>query len=674
MNSLKKCKLSMVVIGSLVGALVGGMVSYADTVIPDNEVWFQKEIYLAGDGVHKGNERIGKLDMSTMTDDISLQLGETLYIAGKNRECIRLENGVIPRDLGGVHIIWHPYYEVPGTDMHYIKQSIAKLEIEYADGTMGYGTGTLIGQDTLITSIRLFKELNEGTLGFTDKEVKNIEVIFMINGNECKFSCNMDNVNLSQIEELRKLEEFNDAYAFITLDECIGLKTGFMFFGNWPDNIRYIYEQSEVGLIETVRNIRHEGSIVIYDGALDGKYSLGAPALTLHVNDNGDGVEYSIGGINQGSLGGTNIISPFMGEAEREATIKKYFTYVPSDLADPDLLERVDPETEELVYGFKGYNPTGEIANIPELEAYPTLEQKMTYPYSAICKIEVTFEKDGEQIHQYGTGTLIGPNTIITAAHVVGARESDIGKAFKENIEKPFSDYINLDATSVIDSLMHGNIRGKETYLWDTPNFNVVTKNKYFKELRVEFGFNTDTQLDNKSYIISNDNIIIYPGFFNITSDRAYDFALLKLNNNIGYALGWVGISDKLLYPSTYEISGYPAYALYDDLDTDERQKLVWVSTFRKSALEYSGYTSFNPVIYISDTRKNQYEHNILTYQGMSGALLMTQSKYGKDFRASGVFKGVKDDTISLPSCSCIINNNILRWIINNGPEVKNIE
>lgn len=164
-------------------------------------------------------------------------------------------------------------------------------------------------------------------------------------------------------------------------------------------------------------------------------------------------------------------------------------------------------DTDSLVVPFKIIGGTDERKPVKNV---------LDYPYSAICKLLIEFEKDGARKYDIGTGFLISENQVLTAGHCL--YNSDYG-----------------DAVSVQVTPAAGADKQK-------------------------FG----------TFTVTGENLIVNPEYRQNTSTDN-DYGLIVLNSNVGaqtkyFQLGTVN-PNAIDFSQTLELSGYP-YNSGDNIDT----------------------------------------------------------------------------------------------------------
>lgn len=140
----------------------------------------------------------------------------------------------------------------------------------------------------------------------------------------------------------------------------------------------------------------------------------------------------------------------------------------------------------------------------------------LDYPYSAICKLLIEFEKDGAKKYDIGTGFLISENQILTAGHCL--YNADYGDAISVQVTPAASDK------------------------------------------KQKFG----------TFTVSAENLIVNPAYrINTSTDN--DYGLIQLNTNIGEQTRYFKLGDvnpnAIDFSQTLELSGYP-YNSGDNIGT----------------------------------------------------------------------------------------------------------
>lgn len=377
------------------------------------------------------------------------------------------------RDISGVIGLFYPSYQRSDKDIEWSKQGMAQITVEFKDGELKKGTGTMIGQDSMLTSSLLIYEEATNSKGYTYPiigDIKDITVNMVVNNKNKTYKIGKDNLFISDIADRtirgidsEKLDSdfeydtslLSECYLVISLDSCIGLETGFYPLSNFSfDYNKYIQVRTDEGSL--VENKVEHGSIttnegITYNERVDLENSIGAPALTLHVDENTKRkkIGYILAGINQGQHKGKNIITTFNQKRDLFSS-KKFFTSVPQDFIYSDSVDRV--ENGDIVYGTKGYNPTGKILSLDGSYNYIDNNMKKEYPFSPICIIAIVFDDGlGGTESSVVTGQLIDKNKIITCSHGFKVSETVLKEIIAENrrknkaVNSPWGNIINSD-------------------------------------------------------------------------------------------------------------------------------------------------------------------------------------------------------------------------------------
>ncbi len=134
-----------------------------------------------------------------------------------------------------------------------------------------------------------------------------------------------------------------------------------------------------------------------------------------------------------------------------------------------------------------------------------TDDQYSLFPYCTICKVSVSFN---EGISRYGTGFLVGPRTILTAAHVVYDCETT-HYGWADSVSISIGEHLNSNNVMVYTYSSIQNITG------------------------------------------------ISCGVYNNTNDSNDDWAIIDLGIDAGYTCGYIGLTSVLYENSSVRCPGY---------------------------------------------------------------------------------------------------------------------
>ena len=191
-----------------------------------------------------------------------------------------------------------------------------------------------------------------------------------------------------------------------------------------------------------------------------------------------------------------------------------------------------------------------------------TESQYSLSPYCMICKIEATF---GQSVYQ-GTGYLVGPRTVLTAAHVI------YDSGWGTNVTLLFG--------------AHWNSNNQYVYSSYVTNVTGLTMGNYYN-----------------------------------TGDTADDWAIIDLGFDIGDTYGWFGLTTVVTTNMTMTVAGYPGdyngnmvystgsvsnietykFRHYADTAGGESGAPIMPVPFMSSGIHHGGYgTSYNEACRIS--------------------------------------------------------------------------
>lgn len=368
----------------------------------------------------------------------------------ENGDCVEVEQSI--RDVDGIIGIFYPSYQRTDKEEDWGKQGISQITVQFESGKIKKGTGIMIGQNSLVTSSLLIYDEAINKDGHKYPIIGNIEditVTMQMDNKNYTYKVKEDKLFTSDIADkiIKNIDKENlnsdfeygtqllsECYLVINLDECIGLKTGFypiIDFSN--DDNKYIQVRASDGsLIESkvIHNSKRDSNCIVYDGDVSTENSLGAPALTLHTYERKK-AGYLIAGINQGKHEGKNVITTL--SLRRDLFLSKgFFTSVPQDFKYSELVEYID--NKKVIYGTKGYNPTGKDLVLEGSFNYIDNNIKMKYPFSPICIIAIVFDDGmGSTESSIITGQLIGNNKILTCSHGFKVSETVLKEVLKDS-------------------------------------------------------------------------------------------------------------------------------------------------------------------------------------------------------------------------------------------------
>lgn len=428
----------------------------------------------------------------------------------ENGDCVEVEQST--RDVDGIIGIFYPSYQRTDKGINWGKQGISQITVQFESGKIKKGTGIMIGQNSLVTSSLLLYDEAINKDGYKYPimgSIKDITVKMQIDNKNYTYKVKEDKLFTSNIadkiiknidkENLNSDFEYNtellsECYLVINLDECIGLKTGFypiIDFSN--DDNKYIQVRANNGsLIESkvIHNSKRDNNCIVYDGDVSTENSLGAPALTLHTYEQGQ-VGYLIAGINQGKHKNKNVVTTL--SLRRDLFLSKgFFTSVPQDFKYSESVDYMD--NGKVIYGTKGYNPTGKDLVLEGSFNYIGNNIKIEYPFSPICTVEPVFiTKKGNLGSYISTGQLVDNNKVLTCAH-----------AFKFDAIELERDLDEYDKNS--------NARGQQTFkisrdsLYERELTKIKRIEKYKKDNDVEeIVFEPDILMVERPYTIEEE-------------------------------------------------------------------------------------------------------------------------------------------------------------------------
>lgn len=428
----------------------------------------------------------------------------------ENGDCVEVEQST--RDVDGIIGIFYPSYQRTDKEADWGKQGISQITVQFESGKIKKGTGIMLGQNSLVTSSLLIYDEAINKDGYKYPiigNIKDITVKMQVDNKDYAYKVKEDKLFTSDIADkiIKNIDKENldsdfeygtellsECYLVINLDDCIGLKTGFypiIDFSN--DDNKYIQVRADDGsLIESkvTHNSKRDNNCIIYAGDVSTENSLGAPALTLHTYEK-EKAGYLIAGINQGKHKGKNVITTL--SIRRDLFLSKgFFTSVPQDFKYSELVEYID--NEKVIYGTKGYNPTGKDLVLEGSFNYIDNDIKMEYPFSPICTVEPVFvTKKGNLGSYISTGQLVDNNKVLTCAH-----------AFKFDAIELEKDLDKYDKNS--------NARGQQTFkisrdsLYEKELAKIERIEKYKKDNDVEeIVFEPDILMVERPYTIEEE-------------------------------------------------------------------------------------------------------------------------------------------------------------------------